>query len=444
MIRPRFERAAGINASERILAEIAERSFLSLWTYPNTFREQNRELVDLLVVFGDDVILFSDKGGAYPDSGDPIVRWNRYYRSAIESSARQLRTAENWILRFPERVFLDVHCQIPLPIELPSRDRLRIHRICVAPAATAAAQDQAGLPGLTIDPSIVGNARPYAVGQVAGCQGWVHVFDEDTMSTVMPALSTASDFVAYLRAKEALIAEGGLLEAASEKDLLAAYLFHERSFPAEIRPLRAGVGSWAALVAHPQYRAAQDRNRTSVLWDTLIERATGHMVQRSLERGNEIAVADFEKLVRLMASEDRFDRRVLSNAILDRAARARGGSIGSMLPSQATAGLHYVLLIKDHDPRSQSYAAYREARVAELHERCYAAAVAVPDAETIVGLGLDAANGRGGSEDFIYLETRSIDAGVRAAAEEMRRVRGYFIEGRFEVNRVQESEFPTL
>ncbi|MNL80557.1 hypothetical protein D3C87_2074440 [compost metagenome] len=51
------------------------------------------------------------------------------------------------------------------------------------------------------------------------------------MATVLPNLSTAPDFTAYLRAKEALIAAGGLEPAASEKDLLAVYLTNERSFP---------------------------------------------------------------------------------------------------------------------------------------------------------------------------------------------------------------------
>lgn len=107
---PRFQRAAGLTPSERLLAEIADRSFLKLWTYPNPYKELNRELADLIVVFGDDVLLFSDKGGAYPESGDQTLDWTRYYRSAITQSAAQLRTAEHWIRRSPDRVYLDVRC----------------------------------------------------------------------------------------------------------------------------------------------------------------------------------------------------------------------------------------------------------------------------------------------------------------------------------------------
>ena len=57
----RFQKARGLTASEQLLAELCEKSFLSVWSYPNLCRKQGKELTDLLVVFGDDVILFSDK-----------------------------------------------------------------------------------------------------------------------------------------------------------------------------------------------------------------------------------------------------------------------------------------------------------------------------------------------------------------------------------------------
>lgn len=441
---PRFQRAAGLTPSERLLAGIADRSFLKLWTYPNPFKERNRELADLIVVFGDDVLLFSDKGGAYPDSGDEALDWSRYYRGAVADSARQLRTAENWIRRHPDRVYLDVRCETPLPVALPIASRMRVHRICVAPAATEPARRRGGMAGLAIDPAIVGDAQPYTVGQVQGCQGWVHVFDEDSLAEVMPALSTTSDFVAYLRAKEDLLTTGGLTFAASEKDLLAIYLLNERAFPARLRPVNAPAGTWAGLAAHPQYRAAQARNQNSALWDALIERITVAAVNRDLVFGNDVDLADIEKIVRVMASEDRFERRILAQAIYERAVRARGAKVASLLPSQASADVVYVLLIADHDPGREPYETYREFRRRELFLRCKAAVIARPDAARFVGLALDAANGRGGSEDFIYLEAADLTAEDRLEAARMREQMNYFIEGRAELNHVAEDEYPEL
>jgi hypothetical protein len=443
---PRFQRAAGLTASERLLAEIADRSFLKLWTYPNPYKELNRELADLLVVFGDDVLLFSDKGGAYPDSGDHTLDWTRYYRSAITQSAAQLRTAEHWIRRSPDRVYLDVRCTEHLPITLPPAARINVHRICVAPAATEAARARAGLDGLAINPSVVGDERLYTVGQVQGCRGWVHVFDEDTLAAVMPALSTTPDFIAYLRAKETLIGEGGLAFAASEKDLLAIYLVNERAFPERLWPVTAPAGTWNALIVHPQYRAAQALNRRAGVWDSWIERITGAAVHQDLVFGNDVAIPDIEKIVRIMAAEDRFNRRVLSEAVMERAVRALDakGKVASLLPSQASTDVVYVLIIAHHDPERESYEDYREARRMELFLRCKAAVIARPDAGRFVGLGLDTPNGRGGSEDFIYLEAADLTVEERAAAAAMRQELGYFIEGRVEVNRVLGNEYPEL
>ena len=59
----------GITPSERYLSKLCRRSFLGLWSYPNLHTDDGRkaekgvghELCDLLVVFGNNVIIFSDK-----------------------------------------------------------------------------------------------------------------------------------------------------------------------------------------------------------------------------------------------------------------------------------------------------------------------------------------------------------------------------------------------
>ncbi len=76
-----WEKAAsadGTTASERALAGLARNAFLSLWSYPNVFTDEGRAkgkgdgkaLCDLLVVFGNDVLLFSDKDCAYQSNVD--------------------------------------------------------------------------------------------------------------------------------------------------------------------------------------------------------------------------------------------------------------------------------------------------------------------------------------------------------------------------------------
>jgi hypothetical protein len=48
----------GVNDSERLLADLCEKSFLKLWSYPNPFKDDRKELCDLLAVFENHVFIF--------------------------------------------------------------------------------------------------------------------------------------------------------------------------------------------------------------------------------------------------------------------------------------------------------------------------------------------------------------------------------------------------
>src|ERR1044072_8722498 len=85
----------GVTESERYLSRLCRRTFLSLWSYSGIFRDQGRpngqgdgkELCDLLVVFDNHIIIFSDKDCEFPDSGNLMVDWSRWYKKAILKSA---------------------------------------------------------------------------------------------------------------------------------------------------------------------------------------------------------------------------------------------------------------------------------------------------------------------------------------------------------------------
>lgn len=56
-------KAQGSTPAEVHLQGLCEKNFLSLWSHARPFRDQGsgKEICDLLVVLGDDVIIFSDK-----------------------------------------------------------------------------------------------------------------------------------------------------------------------------------------------------------------------------------------------------------------------------------------------------------------------------------------------------------------------------------------------
>ena len=68
-----------VTDSEAYLAALAQRAFLRLWSYPNLFNDKGcgKELCDLLVVFGDHLVVFSDKHCELKSHDTPEVAWRR-------------------------------------------------------------------------------------------------------------------------------------------------------------------------------------------------------------------------------------------------------------------------------------------------------------------------------------------------------------------------------
>jgi len=439
---PRFRRAGGLNASEAVLAALSDRAFLSLWSYPNVYKEPGKELTDLLVVFGDDVILFSDKACAYPENVAEDLAWRRWYRRAIAKSAHQIHQAERWLRANPERLFLDARCTDRVPIALPPPDRLRLHRVCVATGAAAHRQAAVGQPSLAIDFGVEGDAAPMRIGRVAEAPGGLlHIFDESSLTTLFEELDTAPDFIGYLRAKEALAEAGAWRGAESELDVLAIYLWNNRSFPAQAGAFVFQPNMWAQVVAEPAFRNGKQANGVSAFWDRLIELVNGFYVAQTLEYGNDVDIGPYEFMMRCMAAEPRFQRRVLSDLILERAERAREGWVGSCLPSSDPAVMYVTLIGPGPEPGGDRDA-YRRRRTVELYARCQSAKVVNPHVQLFIGLGLDARGVLPSSQDFLYFDTSDWTEVEMAEARAVQARTGYFDAARAQVRRVQADEYP--
>ena len=129
-----------------------------------------------------------------------------------------------------------------------------------------------------------------------------------------------------------------------------------------------------------------------------------------------------------MAGENRFYRRIITKAILERAERAKGGYIGSLLPSSQPA-VGYVLLIGPGD-NDEDHTKYREFRVAQLYCRCQAAKIAAPEIKYVVGLALDAKGVKRSSEDLIFLDTTDWTEVDFKRAKQIQADLGYFVPGK--------------
>ena len=165
-----------------------------------------KEVADLLVVFENHVIVFSDKHIHFENTDDIEVGWGRWFRKAVLKSAQQTWGAERWIRQFPTRLFLDRQCAIPFPIVLPDPATAIFHRIVVAHDASRVCRERMGGSGsLMLESHIVGDAnvaRPFVIGRIDPAKEYVHVFDDTSLDLVMEYLDTVSDFVSYLTKKE--------------------------------------------------------------------------------------------------------------------------------------------------------------------------------------------------------------------------------------------------
>jgi hypothetical protein len=68
---------------------MCEHSFLRLWSYPNPYKDDGKELCDLLAVFEDHVFIFFDRESRHLDTQgkDKKLSWERWKRAAVEIRA---------------------------------------------------------------------------------------------------------------------------------------------------------------------------------------------------------------------------------------------------------------------------------------------------------------------------------------------------------------------
>jgi hypothetical protein len=330
--------------SEQFLSELCERSFLSLWCARNPYtdhhlkaRNLGKELCDLLVVFGNDVLIFSDKSCAYPanQQQDESLDWARWYRRAIKKSCDQLRGAERWIREYPGRLFADALCTVSLPLVMPPTDSLRIHRIAVALGARERCRQffGGGSGSLMTWSTLEENElRPFTLGkEVCGERFFVHVFDEVTLPIVMRERDTIADFCHYLRKKEELF-RSVFVMSPGEEVLVAHYLqtlcddgehgFIPAGQATELDGITFEEQTYAYLASRPEYRNSKLANRPSYSWDNLIEYLT--QTYRDGELLERLPLEEFERALRAMAATTRVERRALGVLLQKLADRADG------------------------------------------------------------------------------------------------------------------------
>lgn len=425
---------SGFTAAERYLAGLARRSFLSIWSYTNVFRDEfdskskntdGKEVCDLVVVFGPHVILFSDKDCEYKENADPAVAWRRWYKKAVEASARQLHGAERWIKDFPSRLFLDQACQKPFPLKLPPPEEILFHRVAVVHSVSDPCRKHfgGGSGSLIYDSTISGaqhtseDCLPFRIGRINPDKGYVHVLDDTTLNILLRELDTIHDFVSYLQKKEALVAQREIF-APGEEELLANFLSRvdangEHNFDfGEVADLTLiEEGHWLDYQRNPQTQCKKEADQESYIWDHLIESFSHHAIHGTQHFTTHPGVAGTEPALRMMAQLGRFERRLAGRNLsefLQLYAHQTRRKASRVISSTARPHLAFIVFLLPYLP-TRSYEEYRKLRRMMLETYCIGLTIRMPQFVDVVGIGLDAGPHSQRSEDLLYFDAREWD-----------------------------------
>jgi hypothetical protein len=133
-----IQKSKGVTPSECRLAELCDDTFLRLWSYPNPYKDDGKELCDLIVIFESTIFVFFDREKALSieDEESGVVSWERWKRRVIDKQVKTARGAERY-LRSERKVFLDPSLTQELPFQ-PDSKASSIYKIIVAHGAAEA------------------------------------------------------------------------------------------------------------------------------------------------------------------------------------------------------------------------------------------------------------------------------------------------------------------
>lgn len=417
----------GTTESERVLVRLARKTFLSLWSYPNVFSDEGKshgkgdgkELVDLLVVFGNDVLLFSDKSCEFQNNTDIKVAWPRWYKRAILKSAKQLVGAESFLRRFPERIFIDKSCRTKFPVPLPNPSSARYYLIAVTRGGHEAASRYFGggsSGSLMLNSSLDGRDhfdRPFEIGFPLGPDKFIHVLDEMTVDALLEELDTAPDFIDYLACKERYLKSAKIVHVAGEEELLARYMcslkdgrHHLPEIPPDTEFVVHPEGDWEFYRASPQWDAKRKADEISYMWDGLIDH------QASFVRaGTAIGLPeappesiDHERILRAFAAEPRLARRQLASHLRFALSKSESGKKFARISlSGDNLSRAYVFLTVPR-PADDNYEVYREKRSSALFAYCHGVKLRFPQVTEAIGIASEPFTETMASQDFLYAD----------------------------------------
>lgn len=343
-----------LNESEEKLGGFSKNTFLTMWSYENPFYQRGKELCDVLVVFGDDVIIISDKLIKFKTHEDPSVCWRRWYKKAVHQSVDQLVGAKNKIERMPNSIFTDAELTVPLPLKLPPPDRMKIHLLAVANGSDDAYELFPDRHNLRIDTQCCDESEPMTVGTFSQDGNFIHVASRAAVDALFECFDTTRDFIDYLERKQtALQTSDWLIDG--EENLIASYMLSQPgnqpySIPTTKFPLVSNArfvenNIWVGYQSNPIKNIRKKNQRRSRVIDNIIEHIADEYYGNRLVIGQEEGLSYHEDAFRLLAAESRLGRQLIALSLYDILDEPADTFWGSMVESIDYPGIFYVWLL---------------------------------------------------------------------------------------------------
>jgi len=271
------------------------------------------------------------------------------------------------------------------------------------------------------------HTAPFIVGDLNPQKRFVHILDDTSLNILMETLDTVSDFTAYLRKKEELLRSGKHVFAAGEEELLANYLKvmnsrneHDFVVPDDVSAIAFDEGGWRAFERSPQRLAQIEANEISYVWDRLIEKFNSYALDGTQEYCSPPGFLTSERVLRFLAREPRFRRRMLGKAIIEILEKTPTNLRRLRVMPPLLPGSPYFVFLLLPVSKKRSYQENRTARLKFLEASCRVVKVQFPDALDIVGIATETGMSEDGrSEDVVYLDARQWN---EAMEREARRV----------------------
>lgn len=329
--------------SEEWAYNLCKKSFFSLFSFVNPVGKKDKELCDVIVICGSDIVLISVKEINISQSDNYDVDYNRWNKRAIEDSLKQLNGAERFLKSVSSFKLKDAKEEIELPKEK------NFYKIALA----------------------IGGIGKFPLPESIRNNGYVNIMDEISFHSIISELDTMKDFILYLREKQAKLLDVHFT-GNGEEDLLAFYLCNELNFP-EKAFIYFDEGIYETLKKSKGYLQEKKERKESYKWDFIIN----HFTQNYFDKNgyNTDTLNDIRRACEIMAQETRYERIKLIdnlNTVINSNIRAR------IYFSPTFNHIIYVFVSGKFDNEEQ--------RLRETEHRCLVAAFLFNKSAVVIGI----------------------------------------------------------